>query len=458
MLRETLLTGAALAGVICLLAAVTAIGFHVRPLIFRSGSMEPAISTGSLALARTVPAAELQLGDVVSVTNAAGTRITHRIVSMNTSGPIPTLLLRGDANTVADAETYPVTEADRVFFSVPGLGYVVAWLSHPYAVFTGGVLLGALVTLGFLARHDGPKPPGRSGRATGPVAPPRPRDDRPATHQARGTAWLVAVPVAALTLSMLNPAAIGTEAAFTDAGTATTGAFTTITYFTCDSAIVANGPRVYYKLNETGTTTTAADSSGQGRNGTYSAAGVAKGVASPCIRDGGTAVTFNGSSGYVSWGPGISIPATYSTSVWIRTNTGRGGFIAGWGAAQTGSSVTVDRVIYMRNDGKLTFGINNAAKATITSTNAYNDGAWHHVMATVGTGGMRLYVDGVQVASATTRATGIYTGNLRIGYDNLTNWNSRPTSDYFAGSVDEVAIFNATLTATDAQEHYLAGT
>lgn len=73
----TLLTLAALAGVVCLLAAAAALTLHITPLVFRSGSMAPEIPTGSLALARSVPAEELKVGDVVSVTNAHGTRVTR---------------------------------------------------------------------------------------------------------------------------------------------------------------------------------------------------------------------------------------------------------------------------------------------------------------------------------------------------------------------------------------------
>ncbi|MFL6065103.1 MAG: LamG-like jellyroll fold domain-containing protein, partial [Friedmanniella sp.] len=63
-------------------------------------------------------------------------------------------------------------------------------------------------------------------------------------------------------------------------------------------------------------------------------------------------------------------------------------------------------VLYLTNTGALVFGINNAAKATITASGTYRDGQWHHVMATVGPGGMRLYVDGAQAATSSTTATG----------------------------------------------------
>jgi hypothetical protein len=88
LLRETLLNLGAGLGVMCLLAAVAAIGFGIRPLVFRSGSMGPEIGTGALGLARTVPAAELAVGDVVSVVNSRGVRVTHRVQTCATPPPL----------------------------------------------------------------------------------------------------------------------------------------------------------------------------------------------------------------------------------------------------------------------------------------------------------------------------------------------------------------------------------
>ena len=67
MIRESALNIGALLGVICFVFAVCAVFFGITPLIFRSGSMSPAIDTGSLALARTVPASSLTVGDIVSI-------------------------------------------------------------------------------------------------------------------------------------------------------------------------------------------------------------------------------------------------------------------------------------------------------------------------------------------------------------------------------------------------------
>ncbi|RQO48585.1 signal peptidase I [Rhodococcus sp. KBW08] len=148
--RELALTVGAVAGLICVVAAAASMLFGIKPLVFRSGSMSPEITTGSLALARTVPATDLAVGDVVSVVNGQGTRITHRVYELDQqAGNSVTTTLKGDANAKPDVEPYFITEADRIFFSVGGLGYAVAWLSSPLAIFLGGALVGGLVIIAF---------------------------------------------------------------------------------------------------------------------------------------------------------------------------------------------------------------------------------------------------------------------------------------------------------------------
>ncbi|WP_235871300.1 signal peptidase I, partial [Rhodococcus spongiicola] len=148
--REIALNVGAIAGLICVLAAAASFFFGVKPLVFRSGSMSPEITTGSLALSRSVPASDVAVGDVVSVLNQQGTRVTHRVEEIVSSDATRSVwILKGDANEAADLSPYTVSEADRVFFSVPGLGYAVAWLSTPVAIFLGGALVGSLMVIAF---------------------------------------------------------------------------------------------------------------------------------------------------------------------------------------------------------------------------------------------------------------------------------------------------------------------
>jgi hypothetical protein len=148
-------------------------------------------------------------------------------------------------------------------------------------------------------------------------------------------------------------------------------------------------------------------------------------------------------------------PTVYSTEAWFRTTTTDGGRIIGFGNAATGNSTNYDRAVYLLNDGRLRYGIfNNNAARTIDSPLSYNDGQWHQVVATQGTNGMRLYVDGAQVATGTTVTPQNYTGFWRVGTDNT--WGGANTND-LAGSIDEVAVYPRTLPAATIAQHWQLG-
>src|SRR4051812_21696826 len=173
--------------------------------------------------------------------------------------------------------------------------------------------------------------------------------------------------VAALLLSVLAATTPGSGAALTARLTNSADTAGTARYFTCAAAITANSPSVYYKLDETGLATTATDSSGQNRPGTYRGT-TTKSATSDCSRDSGTAVTFNGSSGYIGATRSLLVPATASITARFKTTSTAVGLIVGFGALSSGPSTTVDRVLYLTNTGALVFGINNGAKATITAS------------------------------------------------------------------------------------------
>lgn len=195
-LRSVALTVGASVGSLCLLAAVAALVLDVTPLIFRSGSMGPEIPAGSVALARTVDAGDLEAGDVVSVLTADGVRVTHRIVAIDDgAGRDRLLTLQGDANSSPDAESYAVSEVDRVFVSVPGAGHAIAWLERPVGLLVLGGLGGALLVYAFRPIHA----------------------DRAGRHR---SSMLIAAPIAA---TVLIVSATQTGAWFSDSGTVSSG-------------------------------------------------------------------------------------------------------------------------------------------------------------------------------------------------------------------------------------------
>lgn len=154
----------AVLGSACIVLAVLALTFDLRLLTFRSGSMAPTIRTGALALARSVPASDLEVGDVVSVRTGTGSRVTHRVVALRHDAGIATLELRGDANEVDDAQPYVVSRADRVWFSVPYLGYAGAAIASPLGLVGLGLYAAFLLRIVF-RRPRTPRPRGGRRRA-----------------------------------------------------------------------------------------------------------------------------------------------------------------------------------------------------------------------------------------------------------------------------------------------------
>ncbi len=162
----------------------------------------------------------------------------------------------------------------------------------------------------------------------------------------------------------------------------------------------------------------------------------------------------NGSGGSTTSEQGRNV---FSIETWFKTTTTSGGKLIGFGNSRTGSSGSYDRHLFMNNAGQLIFGVYPNAVREISTPGTYRDGQWHHAVATLGSDGMKLYVDGELRASRsdTTTAQG-YNGYWRIANDNLGGW-SGGSSSQFEGSLDEVAIYGEALPADRVAAHYTAG-
>ncbi|WP_185993294.1 signal peptidase I [Rhodococcus sp. KBS0724] len=220
-LRESALTVGAVLGVMCVVAALASWMFGVTPLVFTSGSMSPSIETGALGFARTVDADDLAVGDVVSVTNTSGTRISHRIEQITPQGDgTAALVLKGDANDQSDLEPYVVADADRILFSVNKAGYVVAWLSGPSGAFLGGIVACALLFIAFR------RPPRDTTAPNSTETTVPPTDQRAVKPKSAGTAKSV-VALGAVGLAVLGAThTTSTRADFTSTATVTGLSFT----------------------------------------------------------------------------------------------------------------------------------------------------------------------------------------------------------------------------------------
>lgn len=159
---DALLGVAALGGVAVLAWTVLSAVLGLQLVAFATGSMAPTYPVGSLAVARTVPLADVHAGDVVTVQRGHGQLpITHRVFSIERSASGAELVLKGDANRYQDPVPYRVRSVRVVLLSL-------AWLSAPIRLATAplGVGLGAAVVTGAVVWATWPV---RRGRGVAPA-------------------------------------------------------------------------------------------------------------------------------------------------------------------------------------------------------------------------------------------------------------------------------------------------
>lgn len=67
---------------------------------------------------------------------------------------------------------------------------------------------------------------------------------------------------------------------------------------------------------------------------------------------------------------------------------------------------------------------------------------------------MTLYVDGAQKGTLGVTTHENFSGYWRVGFDGLGGWPDRPTSEHWAGLLDETAVYPAVLSAAQVHNHY----
>ncbi len=207
-------------------------------------------------------------------------------------------------------------------------------------------------------------------------------------------------------------------------------------------ADIATGLVGYWKFDE-GSGTTASDSSSYDNNGTL--------VNSPNWTTGkiGGALDFNGSNNYVSMGAVLDMPERtgITLAAWVRIDTFRN--------FATIIEKLVDNGNYrfqVNGDGTISFGLRNTANTyqEVVTTATLTTGQWYHIIATFddNTTG-KIYINGSLSKTKTDFSIirGATASALKVGYNGNNNV-------YFDGTIDEVRIYNRTLSASEVTELY----
>lgn len=225
-------------------------------------------------------------------------------------------------------------------------------------------------------------------------------------------------------------------------------------------AVLALGPRGYWRLGET-SGSTAFDSSGNGFDGLIGGSPTL-GVTGPLVGDPNTAMTTNAQGDLI-----YNIPASlwdgvgsFSLCIWVKTtDTSRRAILY-----QNSNSVAAGHILAYLNQTGTGFGY-SAGNITLTInvsgvyTHAYTstppgfaDNNWHFLVLQRDVSTGRMYLDGSALTlggSAVGSGTADNGSTYEIGANNTLWYN---------GSYDEVAFFDYVLSASEISDLYTAAT
>jgi hypothetical protein len=171
-------------------------------------------------------------------------------------------------------------------------------------------------------------------------------------------------------------------------------------------------------------------------------------TAGAIVGDSDTAATFDGSSNYASIPDSATLDLgdTLSAELWFkRSNAGVGlQTLLDKGSTSYKVALITGKPTLYKSTGA------GAGTIIVQHSTAIADTNWHHlVIVKAASGTCYVYLDNVAASASGSGKTLANTASpLRIGGS---------SSEFFAGSVDEVSMYSTALTSTNVSDHYLIG-
>ncbi len=215
------------------------------------------------------------------------------------------------------------------------------------------------------------------------------------------------------------------------------------------AAVLSDAPVGYWQLGEKSASEKAADISGNGAHGIYQGGAVA-GQKGALSGSSDLCTLFDGQSGYVSLGKEDVFRFTTALSIeaWIKTS----GFKHDWEAIVTKGDSSW-RLSRYANSRRVSFECNGGGTShSLPSARNVDDGQWHHLVGVYDGFAKYLYIDGVLEAVAS--YTQVVDQNKELVF---IGENSEARGRNFNGSMDEVALYNRALGASQVVNHFQAG-
>jgi hypothetical protein len=216
--------------------------------------------------------------------------------------------------------------------------------------------------------------------------------------------------------------------------------------------VQSGGPVGYWRLGEP-SGTAAADSSGNGHDGTYAGSFVL-GDAGALALDDDRAVRLGGPNPFgtitVAHRATLNVGDSVTYEAWVRLNRLPSASTVGANIATKSAGTLVLRIL---PSGILSIRKSGGGELTQSTAALAADGEYHHVVAAKSGADLRLYLDGVDVTGPVVVQT--LTNNttqLTIAGNNVAE-----NRDGIDGHLDEFALYGRALSAAEVAAHYAAG-
>ncbi|MEM4245501.1 MAG: LamG domain-containing protein, partial [Candidatus Nanoarchaeia archaeon] len=160
--------------------------------------------------------------------------------------------------------------------------------------------------------------------------------------------------------------------------------------------------------------------------------------------------SFDGVDDYIDFGDVNEAEDTSGTFIfWVkRSNTNSSS------SAVISKSYTIENIarwVTVSNNGSGTLSIFDGSWHTVTINGGIDEEEWEHIAAVWGTQGMKIYLNGELKGSDPYTGNG-YTGSFPLV---LGEWKEQIAGNYgFKGTLDEVRIYNRSLSQEEIQQHY----
>ena len=120
----------------------------IEPFVVKSGSMQPAIQTGSLCfINKNIKYEEIKENDIIAFISPTENKVTHRVVKIREEG----FETKGDSNKYTDGiSTTKNNYIGKNIFSIPKLGYVVKFIQTTRGKIILATIIIAILVAGFL--------------------------------------------------------------------------------------------------------------------------------------------------------------------------------------------------------------------------------------------------------------------------------------------------------------------